>query len=116
MKEKTEKELKTKKTEKQKNDKKSKKEKKEKKSNKFVQIMKKKWLIDGTKTTILVLLILAVFFAISFTMQKLDLTPIDLSKDKLYTLTDESKEKVKNIDKDVNIYFVGFSEDDSNLD
>ena len=116
MKEKTKKELKTKKTEKQKNDKKSKKEKKEKKSNKFVQIMKKKWLIDGTKTTILVLLILAVFFAISFTMQKLDLTPIDLSKDKLYTLTDESKEKVKNIDKDVNIYFVGFSEDDSNLD
>ena len=115
-KEKTEKELKTKKKEKKKNNKKIKKDKKEKKTNKFIQTIKKKWLIDGTKTTILVLLILAVFFAISFAMQKWDLTPIDLSKDKLYTLTEESKEKVKNIDKDINIYFVGFSEDDSTLD
>ena len=88
MKEKSEKELKTKKAKEQK---KSNKEKKEKKPNKFIQTIKKKWLIDGTKTTILVLLILAVFFGISFGMQKLDLTPLDLSKDKLYTLTDESK-------------------------
>ena len=49
-------------------------------------------------------------------MQKLELSPIDLSQEKLYTLTDESKEKVKNIDKDVNIYFVGSTDDDTNLD
>ena len=49
-------------------------------------------------------------------MQKLNLTPLDFSKDKLYTLTSESKEKVKNIDKDVNIYFVGYTDSDSNLD
>ena len=113
MKEKSEKELKTKKAKEQK---KSNKEKKEKKPNKFIQTIKKKWLIDGTKTTILVLLILAVFFGICYGMQKLDLTPLDLSKDKLYTLTDESKEKVKNIDKDINIYFIGYSEDDSTID
>ena len=116
MKEKSEKELKTKKAKETKEQKKSNKEKKEKKPNKFIQVIKKKWLIDGTKTTILVLLILAVFFGISFGMQKLDLTPLDLSKDKLYTLTDESKEKVKNIEKDINIYFIGYSEDDSTID
>ena len=49
-------------------------------------------------------------------MQKLELTPIDFSQEKLYTLTDESKEKVKNIGKEVKIYFVGYSDDDSNLD
>ena len=65
MKEKSEKELKTKKAKETKEQKKSNKEKKEKKPNKFIQTIKKKWLIDGTKTTILVLLILAVFFGIS---------------------------------------------------
>ena len=110
MKEKSEKELKAKKV------KKEKKEKKEKKPNKFIQAIKKKWLIDGTKTTILVLLILAIFFGICYGMQKLDLTPIDLSADKLYTLTDESKEKARKVEKDVNLYFVGYSEDDSTLD
>ena len=71
MKEKSEKELKAKKvkeskkdksikTEKQ--DKKMKKDKKEKGISKVTQTIKRKWLIDGTKTTILVLLILAIFF------------------------------------------------------
>ena len=98
-------------------EKKAKKEKvkKDKETSKFVQRIKKKWLIDGTKTLILILLIVAVFIAINIGMQNLDLTPIDLTQEKLYTLTDESKEKVKSIDKDVNIYFVGYSEDDSNL-
>ena len=43
-------------------------------------------------------------------MQSLDLTPLDFTQEQLYTLTDESKEKVKNIDKDVNIYFIGYTE------
>ena len=89
---------------------------KEKKSNKFIEIIKKKWLIDGTKTLLLVLIIIAVFLGINLLMQKLELTPIDFSQEKLYTLTDESKEKVKNIDKEVNIYFIGYTDEDSNLD
>ena len=49
-------------------------------------------------------------------MHNLDLAPLDFSQDKLYTLTDESKERVKDIDKDVSIYFVGYTDEDSNLD
>ena len=102
-------------------DKKAKKEqkkqaKKEKAPNKFIQTIKKKWLIDGTKTTILVLLIIAVFIAINLGMQALDLTPLDFTQEQLYTLTDESKERVKDIDKDVNIYFIGYSDEDSTVD
>ena len=82
------------------------KEKKEKdqKENKFLQIIKKKWLINGTTTLALVLIIILVFIALNMWMQSLELTPIDLSQEKLYTLTDESKEKVKNIDKDILVY------------
>lgn len=96
-------------------EKKNKKEKSEK-SNKFIEIIKKKWLIDGSKTILLVAIIFAFFIGVSVLMQKLELTPIDLTEDKLFTLTDESKEQVKNIDKDINIYFVGYSDDDSTLD
>ena len=95
---------------------KEKKVKKEKETSKFILKLKKKWLVDGTKTIILVLLIIAVFLGISYGMKKWDLTPIDLTEEKLYTLTDESKEKIKNIDKDVNIYFVGYDDTNSDLE
>lgn len=107
----------------EKKDKKIKKEKvkkekvnKEEKTNKFIEIIKKKWLINSSKTILLVVIILAFFIGTTVLMQKLDLTPIDLTEEKLFTLTDESKEQVKNIDKDINIYFIGYTEEDSVLD
>lgn len=86
------------------------------KNNKFIETIKKRWLINGSKTFLLVLIILAFFIGISILMQELELTPIDLTAEKLFTLTEESKEQVKTIDKDINIYFVGYTEDDSTLD
>lgn len=94
---------------------KNKKEKSEK-TNKFIETIKKKWLIDSSKTILLVIIIFAFFIGTTVLMQKLELTPIDLTEDKLFTLTDESKEQIKDIDKDINIYFVGYSDDDSTLD
>lgn len=101
-----------------KKEKKKQKNKKEKseKTNKFIEIIKKKWLVDGTKTFLLVAIIIAIFIGISVIMQKQNFTPIDLTADKLFTLTDESKEQVKNIQDKVNIYFVGYKDDDTTLD
>lgn len=90
--------------------------KKEKKTSKFIEIIKKKWLINGTKTFILIAIIITIFILINFGMQKLELTPIDFSQEKLYTLTDESKDRVKNVDKNVNVYFIGYTDDNTNLD
>lgn len=99
-------------------DKKDKKIKSEKteKNNKFIETLKKKWLIDTSKTAVLVIIILAFFVGVSILMEKLSLTPIDLTEEKLFSLTQESKDQVKNIDKDVTIYFIGFTEEDSVLD
>lgn len=85
------------------------------KENKFIEIIKKKWLVNGTKTFILIAIIITIFIGINVLMQKLELTPIDCSQDKLYSLTDESKEKVKDIDKDVNLYFIGYNNEDTTL-
>ena len=114
-KEKGKKEKKSKEEKKKEKKEKKEKKKKDKETNKFVQAVKRKWLIDGSRTLSLVLLILAAFFGINTGMKVLDLTPIDLTQEKLYTLTDKSKERVKNIDKDVHIYFVGYPDDNADL-
>ena len=91
---------------------------KEKGTNKFINIIKKKWLIQGTTTAMLVLAIVAVYIAITLVLHNIDgLAPIDLSQEQLYTLSDEVKEKIKNanIEQDVNIYFVGTSDDDAGV-
>lgn len=93
-----------------------KKAQKEKKPNKLIETIKKKWLIDGTMTCLLVLIIIAIFIAINLFMQNLELTPLDFTEEKLYTLTEESKEKVKDIDKNVNVYFIGYTDDNSTVD
>ena len=106
----------TKKAETTKVDKKTKKTKKEKKSNKFINIIKKKWLAQGTTTTLLVLAIICAFVAIAVFLQSLELSPIDLSQEKLFTLTEESKNKVKDINQDVHIYFIDSTDDDQNYE
>lgn len=120
---KVEKDIKKEKTKKEKKDKKEKKskkdEKKGKKENKFIQIIKKKWLVNGTITFLLVALIIAVFIGIIVGVKKANIKPIDLTEEKIYTLTNESKEQIKNIDlgdTQLNIYFVGIQEGDSTLD
>lgn len=86
---------------------------KDKFDNKFINIIKKKWLISGSKTFLLVAILVAIFILITYGMQKLELTPIDLTSNKAYTMSDESKEKISKIDKDVNVYLIGFTDDDS---
>lgn len=81
--------------------------------NRFINIIKKKWLISGSKTLLLVLILITVFILITYGMQKLELTPIDLTSNKAYTLSDMSKERVAKVEKDVNVYLIGFTDDDS---
>lgn len=89
---------------------------KEKKKMKFTEKFKKRWFVNGSKTFLLVLIIIGIFVGVTVFLQKKDITPIDVTENKVFTLTNESKDQVKNIDKDVNIYFIGYSDDDSKLD
>lgn len=91
---------------------------KEKKSNKIIEIIKKKWLIDTTLTIALVIMIIAAFIGINVLLHNLDMTPLDFTQDKLYTLTEESKEQIKklNIENNLYIYFLGYGEEDTTVD
>ena len=83
---------------------------------KFVEIIKKKWLRDTTKTILLICILIALFIAINLVVNKIDLPSIDVTKNQLYTLTEESKQKVKDIQEEIHVYFVGVVEDSPLVD
>ena len=62
---------------------------------------------------LVVLILIAVFLLINLVFINLDLTPIDFTAEKLYTLSDESKEQVANIEQNVTLYFFGYDEEDT---
>lgn len=94
----------------------SKQEKKPTKSFKetIALMIRKKWLSNTAQTILLVAVLLAIFISINMYVQSLNLEPIDVTKNKIYTLSDSSKDVIKNINKDVTIYLYGI-EDDSTL-
>ena len=104
-----------------KDDKKAKKEEKSKSENKekkgrvkkaFQKIgttLKKKWLINGTKTIILIVIIIAIYIGINILLENVVLPEFDFTQNKVYSLSQETKDKVGDIDKDINITLINYS-------
>lgn len=86
---------------------------KEKFKTKFINTLKKRWLISGTNTILLIAILIAITIFINKIVASFKFTPIDLTSNKQYTLTEESKERTANIQDNVNIYFVGYAEEDN---
>lgn len=77
---------------------------------KFLEIIKKKWLLDNTKTIILVALLIVAFLFINIGVNKLDLQTIDVTRNKLYSISDETKNKISEVKLNVSIYFFGIDD------
>lgn len=92
-----------------KKEKKEKKVSKEKKTKKFFEIIKNKWLIKGTTTLLLVAIIIACYVLINFGVSKLNIEDIDCTEKKLYSLSDETKNKMAELEKDVTIQLINMS-------
>ena len=89
-----------------------------KKLSKILEILKLKWLRETSLTILLIAIIVALFIGINVGGQMLDIPDIDLTEEKLYTLTDESKEAISKIpEKDeIQIYILGIEEKSSVVD
>ena len=77
---------------------------------KLIEMIKKKWIKDIASTLAIVAVILVIFWTVNFLFIKLDLSPVDFTKEKLYTLSDESKDQIKNVEQNVTLYFFGYDE------
>jgi ABC-2 type transport system permease protein len=71
--------------------------------NKFIQIIKNKWLRSVTLTLVLVAIIICTYLVINFAVEKANITDIDLTKEKLYSISQETKDKLRNLDTDITI-------------
>lgn len=78
---------------------------------KVISVIKKKWLAKITTTIILMMIFIALFILLNSVMHSLNLNPIDITSEGINSLTDETKTKLSNIDKPINILMMNFSED-----
>ena len=83
---------------------------------KFFEVIKKKWIADTTRLILLVAIILLVYLLINILVEQADLPTFDFTEEKIYSVSDESKEKIKDIDQEVTLYFFGADEDTSIID
>jgi len=76
----------------------------------MIEIIKKKWLKDTFLTIILIVIIFAVYFGINYGVEKLNLEDIDLTSDKMYSISETTKTKLANLDKDVTLQLINMTD------
>ena len=82
-------------------------------SERFILSLRRKWLVNGTKTFLIIAILVAAYIALNLWTNKLDLPELDVTENKIYTLSDASKKAIENINQDVKMYAYGFDENDS---
>lgn len=71
---------------------------------------------NKSKTVLLILIVICAFIAINMWANKNDLIQIDVTENKHYTLSQTSKDIIKNIDQKVTIYIYGYDENSTYVD
>ena len=83
---------------------------------KILEIIKNKWLKETSFTILLIAVVIVVYLAINLGVKALDISDIDLTKEKFYSLSEESKNQIKNIDNEIKIYMFGYEENSPIVD
>ena len=83
---------------------------------KLIIKFKQNWIRNNVMTILLIAILVTVFIALNLWIQSIDLAQIDVTENKIYSLTDDSKKMLKNINKEVKIYLWEYVEDSSVVD
>ena len=68
--------------------------------------LKKRWLINGSKTILLVAIIIAIYIGVNILLEKVVLPEIDCTENKIYSLSQATKDKLGNLEKDIDITLI----------
>ena len=82
----------------------------------LVEILKKKWLVNRTMTLILIAIVVAIYIGINILLDKVILPEVDCTENKMYSISQETKDKIGDIDKEINIQIINFSSYQSVID
>lgn len=85
---------------------------------KIIDALKSKWLKDTGRTAILVAIVIVIFLGMNVLVQHLNPNDIDLTPEQLYSLTDESKEKITSLPQEdkFEIYMFDYKDNDPVVD
>lgn len=72
---------------------------------------KKNFMTNDTRTVLIVLILLGLFIGVNLWVKSLNLAQLDITSDKLYSLTDTSKNVLNNLNKDIKIYVWAYDEE-----
>lgn len=78
---------------------------------KIDEILSKKWLVKGSTTILLILIIFAIYMGVTVLLDKVTLPEVDCTTDKVYSLSEETKTKISNLDKNIKITLINYSSD-----
>lgn len=77
---------------------------------KFWEIITNKWLLKGTTTIILVAIVIACYFGLNWGIKQLKIKDIDFTTKKLYSLSDATKERVKELKNEITIQLINMAD------
>lgn len=77
---------------------------------------RKGFLTSKVNTILIVIILISLFAIINTWAQSKDLMQIDVTENKLYSLTQASKDQLKNLDKEVHVYIYGYEETSTYVD
>lgn len=76
---------------------------------KFLEIIKNKWLIKGTTTIALVLIVISCYILLNWGVKKINLEDLDCTEKKLYSLSKETKDKLKGLEEEITIQLINMA-------
>lgn len=85
-------------------------------SEKISLKFRRKWLVDSTKVILIIAILVAAYIALNLGIEQVDLPKIDVTENKIYSLSDASKKAIENVQNDTIIYTYGFEDDSSLID
>ena len=80
------------------------------------QLMRKKRIVENLYTIILIFVVIAAYVSINIVSNIIDFSNIDLTKEKFYSLSKETKEELNKINKDIKMYIFGYTENTGVVD
>lgn len=84
-----------------------KKNRKEEKGNKA------RFLVSGIVTALIILILIDIYILVNIWLEKITLPELDLTENKVYSLSNETKTKLKKLNQDVKITFINYQDDDT---
>lgn len=71
---------------------------------KVIEIIKKKWLRSVALTILLIAIIVCAYLAVNLGIEKANITDLDMTKEKVYSISKQTEDKLGDLSEDVTIY------------